>query len=108
MTAALVIGIVLAIMYKELLTIGICVTTFGLILAPPLLFRRRERRLSGPAVLGGLFLGLISVLVLLLGEIIYGHGKVLNPQNSLVVLVASLIGTGIGGLSNRCYLRWRK
>lgn len=102
MTVALLIGSSLAILYKGLLEVAIGVTTFGLILTPALLIRKRNWQLSKRSVLWSFYFGLAAVIVLVIGEIFIVDKDILTPENSILVFLASLVGAFIAGVYNKC------
>lgn len=96
MSLSLFVGVVLASLYDNLLQVGITLSTFGLILAPPILLRRRDWKLSPAAVAGSLSFGLAWVALMIIGEFLVGDS--LTPGNAPTVLLASILGALTLGL----------
>jgi len=83
-----------------ILNVGIAVTSFALILAPPLLFSRRSKPVGQHTVCWSLTAGAIAAAALVIGECVFDN--VLTPENSMAVLGASLLGALAGGIYTRC------
>ena len=96
----LVLGSVVSILFRNLLTIGLALSTLGLVLAPSLLLRLKDSWKPTPfAVEVGMWCGLATAAVLLIGNIFVKD--LLTPQNSVLALVIAILGTIGGGAWSR-------
>jgi len=103
MAIALIGGTLLSILYDELLITGLAVSSFGLILAPALLLKRKNWQVSKNGVFLSLLFGLLAALVLIITQLCLHNKKILTPENALFVLLFSIIGVIIGEIVNRCF-----
>ena len=103
MVLALLAGAFVAIINEHnqdaLLDIGLAVTSFALILAPPIVISRKAKGLSSKAVNWSLSLGIVVGGFLMIGETL-GLDQ-LTPENSVLVLGGSILGAILGGIMNR-------
>lgn len=99
MLAALVVGSALAILYQDLLSVGLVLSTLGLVLSPSLLLNALRFKPSSLAVCMGICLGLAAAVALFSASFFWPN--ILTPENSLLALVASITGTALGGVVAR-------
>lgn len=91
---ALLVGTCLSVIFRELLSIGLALSSLGLVLAPSLLTRLTRWKLPPKAVEAGLALGILTAAGLVVGNIFIPG--LLSPQNTLAALVAAILGTAAG------------
>lgn len=91
---ALFVGACLSIVFRELLSIGLALSSLGLVLAPSLLTRLTRWKLPPRAVEVGLALGILTAAGLVVGN--FFVPGLLSPENTLAALVAAIIGTAVG------------
>jgi Na+/proline symporter len=98
---SLVLGAIFAIIFPKLLPVGIAVTSFALILAPPVIFSRTKKKMSTKSVNWSLSFGLFVAFALILAEFFVGN--MLTPENSIAVFIGSILGAILGAIINRWF-----
>jgi SSS family solute:Na+ symporter len=96
---ALVIGSLLAILYRQLLNTGLALSSLGLVLAPSLIFRVVNLKPSPFAVNLGMALGLATAFFLIIGNFFISN--LLSPENTLYALGMAIAGTALGALISK-------
>ena len=92
----LVMGAIISIVCRELMPLALALSMLGLILAPAIVMAIFGKFLTRGAVELGMLLGLVTTALFLLT--CFWHRDWLTPQNTLITLAFSILGTIIGQL----------
>lgn len=91
----LTLGSIISILFKNLMALGLALSMLGLILTPSLAMNLLGKTLTRKSVEFGMWGGLLATGGFL--GVCTAHPSWLTPQNALVALVGSILGTIIGG-----------
>jgi SSS family solute:Na+ symporter len=93
-------GVILSLLYRQLLPIGLAISSFGLILAPSIILRAKSSwKPTTLAVNLGMYLGLLTIFALIVGDLFVPN--LLSPENAAVVLLPAILGTIIGSVVSK-------